>query len=64
LLQQRRAPEIKDLLHLSDAREERQDSIVSRHAALYDVAVLPGVRRPMAASFAGSEINEPMTFEM
>ena len=31
---------------------------------LYDVAVLPGVRRPMAASFAGPEINEPMTFEM
>jgi uncharacterized protein (TIGR03032 family) len=31
---------------------------------LYDVAVLPGVRRPMAASFTGPEINEPMTFEM
>jgi len=31
---------------------------------LYDVAVLPGVRRPMAASFAGPEINQPMTFEM
>jgi hypothetical protein len=26
--------------------------------------VLPGVRRPMAASFTGPEINEPMTFEM
>jgi hypothetical protein len=25
---------------------------------------LPGVRRPMAASFTGPEINEPMTFEM
>ena len=31
---------------------------------LYDVAVLPGVRRPMAASFTGAEINQPMTFEM
>ena len=31
---------------------------------LYDVAVLPGVRRPMAASFTGPEINDPMTFEM
>jgi Domain of unknown function (DUF4915) len=31
---------------------------------LYDVALLPGVRRPMAASFSGPEINEPMTFEM
>ena len=31
---------------------------------LYDVAVLPGVRRPMAISFTGSEINQPMTFEM
>jgi hypothetical protein len=31
---------------------------------LYDVAVLPGLRRPMAASFTGAEINEPMTFEM
>lgn len=31
---------------------------------LYDVAVLPGVRRPMAASFTGADINEPMTFEV
>jgi uncharacterized protein (TIGR03032 family) len=31
---------------------------------LYDVAVLPGVRRPMAASFTGPEINDPLTFEM
>jgi uncharacterized protein (TIGR03032 family) len=31
---------------------------------LYDVAVLPGVRRPMASSFTGPEINEPMTFEV
>jgi uncharacterized protein (TIGR03032 family) len=31
---------------------------------LYDVAVLPGVRRPMAASSTGPEINQPMTFEM
>ena len=31
---------------------------------LYDVAVLPGVRRPMAASFAGPEINDPVTFEV
>jgi uncharacterized protein (TIGR03032 family) len=31
---------------------------------LYDVAVLPGVRRPMAASFTGPEINQPMTFEI
>jgi uncharacterized protein (TIGR03032 family) len=31
---------------------------------LYDVAVLPGVRRPMAASFTGAEINTPLTFEM
>jgi Domain of unknown function (DUF4915) len=30
---------------------------------LYDVAVLPGVRRPMAASFTGPEINDPLTFE-
>ncbi|HXN68605.1 MAG TPA: TIGR03032 family protein [Bradyrhizobium sp.] len=30
---------------------------------LYDVAVLPGVRRPMAASFTGPEINDPVTFE-
>ncbi|MGA7804771.1 TIGR03032 family protein [Bradyrhizobium sp.] len=30
---------------------------------LYDVAVLPGVRRPMAASFTGAEIAEPLTFE-
>ncbi len=30
---------------------------------LYDVAVLPGVRRPMAASFTGAEINNPLTFE-
>jgi hypothetical protein len=25
--------------------------------------VLPGVRRPMAASFTGPEINDPLTFE-
>jgi uncharacterized protein (TIGR03032 family) len=31
---------------------------------LYDVAVLPGVRRPMASPFTGPEINEPMTFEI
>ena len=31
---------------------------------LYDVTVLPGVRRPMAASFTGPEINDPLTFEM
>jgi uncharacterized protein (TIGR03032 family) len=31
---------------------------------LYDVAVLPGVRRPMAASFTGPEINQPLTFEV
>jgi uncharacterized protein (TIGR03032 family) len=31
---------------------------------LYDVAVLPGVRRPMATSFTGAEINNPLTFEM
>jgi len=31
---------------------------------LYDVAVLPGVRRPMAASFTGPEINDPLTFEV
>jgi uncharacterized protein (TIGR03032 family) len=30
---------------------------------LYDVAVLPGVRRPMAVSFNSPEINRPMTFE-
>ena len=30
---------------------------------LYDVAVLPGVRRPMVASFTGPEINDPLTFE-
>ena len=30
---------------------------------LYDVAVLPGVRRPMVASFTGAEINNPLMFE-
>jgi hypothetical protein len=30
---------------------------------LYDIAVLPGVRRPMAASFTGPEINDRLTFE-
>ena len=30
---------------------------------LYDIAVLPGVRRPLAASFTGPEINDPLTFE-
>jgi hypothetical protein len=29
---------------------------------MIDLAV--GVRRPMAASFTGPEINEPTTFEM
>jgi hypothetical protein len=29
---------------------------------LYDVAVLPGVRRPMAASFTGPEIAQPIEF--
>jgi hypothetical protein len=29
-----------------------------------DDRALPGVRRPLAASFTGPEINEPMTFEM
>ena len=29
---------------------------------LYDVAVLPGVRRPIAAWFTWPEINQPMTF--
>jgi hypothetical protein len=31
---------------------------------MYDITVLPGVRRPMAASFAGAEINNPLTFEV
>jgi hypothetical protein len=31
--------------------------------ALDDEMKKPGVRRPMAASFTGPEINEPLTFE-
>ena len=37
--------------------------IEGAESELYDVAVLPGVRRPMAASFTGPEINNPLTFE-